>query len=55
MAKAYADAKKLADAYPDSLGAKAIRENLAAGMYDKVMDTEKTIQELRDWLASVGQ
>ncbi|MBR6372151.1 MAG: hypothetical protein IKS20_03120, partial [Victivallales bacterium] len=55
LAKAYGEAKKLADAYPDSLGAKAIRENLAAGMYDKVMDTEKTIQELRDWLASVSQ
>ncbi len=50
LAEVYRQAKALADAYPDSLGAKAINENLAAGMYDKIMDTDATAKELRDWL-----
>jgi hypothetical protein len=50
LAEVYRQAKALADAYPGSLGAKAINENLAAGMYDKIVDTDATAKELRDWL-----
>ena len=50
LAETYRRAKALADTYPDSPGAKAIRENLEAGMYEKIIHPEETAAELREWL-----
>ncbi|NMA45832.1 MAG: hypothetical protein GX945_04650, partial [Lentisphaerae bacterium] len=43
----------IADAYPDSLAAKAIYDHVHSAEMAKVLDTDKTIAELRDWLATM--
>ena len=42
--------KKIADAYPESMGGIAIREKFDLCEYDRVIDTEKCQSELNAWL-----
>lgn len=53
IAANYREALAIADAYPDSLAAKAIYDHVHSAEMAKVLDTDKTIAELRDWLATM--
>ena len=50
LAKVYRDALKIADAYPDSLGARILRESLSIGEPEAILNTEQTLRELQEWL-----
>ena len=51
IAKNYRDARALLEAYPDCPAGRAIASTLEAGYEEKVLDTDRTIAELRAWLA----
>lgn len=50
LVKVYRDALKIADAYPDSLGARILRESLSIGEPEAILNTEQTLRELQEWL-----
>ena len=51
IAKNYREARALLDAYPDCPAGRALATTLAEGYEEKVIDTDRTIAELRAWLA----
>lgn len=53
IASNYREALAIADAYPDTMAAKAIYDSVHSAEMAKVLDTDKTIAELRDWLAAM--
>ena len=54
IAKTYREARMIHDAYPDCPAGRALESLLAASYEEKVIDTDRTIAGLRDWLARFG-
>ena len=50
LAQVYRDALKIADTYPDSLGARILRESLNIGEPEAILNTEQTLRKLQEWL-----
>ena len=55
LAENYREARRIADAYPDTLGGRAIRECLDAGWMEKILDVERTSEELISWLTTAPE
>ena len=51
IAKNYREARALLEAYPDCPAGRALATTLATGYEEKVLDTDRTIAELKAWLA----
>ena len=51
IAKNYRNARALMEAYPDCPAGRALASTLATGYEEKVIDTDRTIAELKAWLA----
>ena len=52
LADVYRRGRAIADAYPDSLGGRAMRDLLDNYYYDKIIDEETTSRELSAWLGT---
>jgi len=50
LAETYRTALKIAGAYPDSLAARIVHGTLSVGEKDAVLNPEKTLRQLREWL-----